>query len=363
MTATNDKVEDFDIKQANATILCVEDEPDLLEILAEELEEAGYAVVQAANGKLALEFLQSRSPDLILCDVAMPGMDGYELLRLIRETRPDLSDVPFVFLSAQDGSGQIVHGKHAGADDYLVKPVNFDLMLATIAARIRQVQRVRNSLSASRSHGHTLLTHEAVARKVFHNMARTFNLVSSGIVLLDRRGSVVFANAAALRLGIDSVCPDLARMLASRAGESAVVPSAAVKAAIEAGMSGNEHVDFLSLDRVDGQRDLLVTVCSLVDETTEHDAPAAALFICSGPRNEPAPLKALEALFKLTPAEGRIAWAFAQGLKPDEIAAAFDVSITTVAFHKRNIFQKTHTNRQADLIALLLTLPVSIELD
>src|SRR5690606_10899134 len=115
-----------------ATILCVEDEGDLREILAEELEDAGYAVVQAAHGKEALQRLGECRPDLILCDIAMPVMDGYELLRLIREQMTDLSDVPFVFLTAQDGSGQITQGKHAGAADYLVKPINFDLMLATI---------------------------------------------------------------------------------------------------------------------------------------------------------------------------------------------------------------------------------------
>lgn len=88
-----------------------------------------------------------------------------------------------------------------------------------------------------------------------------------------------------------------------------------------------------------------------------------ALFISAGDRNKPAPLKALETLFKLTPSEGRIAWAFAQGLRPEQIAEAFGVTPTTVAFHKRNIFQKTQTNRQADLIALLLTLPCSVDSD
>ena len=100
------------------------------------------------NGQDALDRLEDCRPDLILCDIAMPVMDGYALLRVIRESMTDLADVPFVFLSAQDGSDQIAQGKYAGADDYLVKPVNFDLMLATIAARLRQVQRVRNKLSS-----------------------------------------------------------------------------------------------------------------------------------------------------------------------------------------------------------------------
>src|SRR5690554_535978 len=122
------------------------------DILAAELLDAGYQVAQAANGRQALDVLCNFRPDLILCDIALPVMDGYELLRSVRQTRPDLSDVPFVFLSAQDGSGQITQGKHAGADDYLVKPVNFELMLATIAARLRQVQRIRNAHASGGTH-------------------------------------------------------------------------------------------------------------------------------------------------------------------------------------------------------------------
>lgn len=344
-----------------ATILWVEDEQDLREILAEELVDAGYAVVQAVNGQDALHRLKDCRPDLILCDIAMPVMDGYELLRLIRETMAHLADVPFVFLSAQDGSDQITQGKYAGADDYLVKPVNFDLMLATIAARIRQVLRVRNTLTSDTDR---VVDPAGAARQVgghaFHRLARMFNLITAGVVLLDREGRTQFANISAQRLVSD--CADSVAMGVFSAGgiHGFQGSSSVIRAAIDAGLNGREYTEFLSLPRRNGQRDLLVTICALDCVEMDDDDPAAALFISAGGRDEPAPVKALDSLFKLTPTEGRVAWAFAQGLRPDQIAETFDISLTTVAFHKRNIFQKTHTNRQADLIALLLTLPAYV---
>lgn len=351
------------IKQnTQATILWVEDEPDLREILTEELLDAGYNVVQAINGQDALRQLKNCRPDLILCDIAMPVMDGYALLQLLRETMSDLSDVPFVFLSAQNDSNQIIQGKYAGADDYLIKPVNFDLMLATIAARLRQVQRVRSTLNNdSNSLDETGDTLSQNGSPTFQRLARMFNLITAGVILLDQNGQIQFANTSAQRLLFECIDPvtksifNIGKLLEFNGLFSLI------RTALSASLNGQEHTEFLSIPRINEQRDLLVTICTLHDNRSDDDCSAAvALFISASGNNEPIPAKALESLFKLTPTEGRIAWAFAQGLRSEQIAERFDISLTTVAFHKRNIFQKTNTNRQADLIALLLTLPACI---
>lgn len=325
-------------------ILWVEDEPDMREILADELLDAGYSVIQAANGLEALTLLRGHTqPDLILCDIAMPLMGGYELLETVRATMPKLSHVPFVFLSAQDGSEQISQGKYAGADDYLVKPVNFDLMLATIAARLRQVRRMKTTAPST----------------TVQHLTRMFNLITAGILLLDSNGRVIFFNTAAQRLLAD--CNELSSLGLDHANhlQGAYLSSTLINTALQASITGREYTEFLSLSRHKELRDLLMTICSLGPLEETHETPAVALFISASERTTPPPLKALESLFKLTPTEAQIAWAFAQGLRPESIAQQFSISATTVAFHKRNIFQKTHTNRQADLIALLLTLPAS----
>jgi len=127
---------------ARGKILCVEDEDFLREDLREELEDAGYDVVTACDGRDAIERIGEEKPDLILCDMMMPEMDGEALLVHIRSAMPALSDVPFIFLTAKGTREDIIRGKQLGADDYLPKPIDYDLLLATVEAHLRQVARV-----------------------------------------------------------------------------------------------------------------------------------------------------------------------------------------------------------------------------
>ena len=341
-------------------ILCIEDEADLREILVEEMQDAGYQVIEAADGEAALLALQDSRPDLILCDILMPRMGGYQLLQHIRAQYPELADVPFIFLSAQDQVEQIVSGKHAGADDYLVKPVNFDLMLATIDARLRQVQRLRGQLHSQTTQQANTVALEANrgASKVFQHISKTLDFVNSGIVLLDTDAQTLFINNTAKTVINTAVCPEIAAMV-KQSGEQTVWQHAAIRQAIMAAKQGDDYIDFLALACHQGQRDVLLTICALSAVPANSDEPAVALFFSHRGHNELVPFKALESLFQLTPTESRVAWAFAQGMRSEEIAHTFSISMTTVAFHKRNIFQKTQTNRQADLVALLLTLPTT----
>jgi DNA-binding response OmpR family regulator len=125
-----------------ATILCVEDESLLLEDLRDELTDEGYRVLTAEDGKAALEILKSDRPDLILCDMMMPRMDGPRLLKEIRENHKKLDNVPFIFLTAKATRDDLIMGKRLGVDDYLTKPVDYDLLLATVDASIGQIKRI-----------------------------------------------------------------------------------------------------------------------------------------------------------------------------------------------------------------------------
>ncbi len=127
------------------TILCIEDETMLLEDICEELQEQGYEVIPACDGREALEILQTQRPDLILCDVMMPGMNGAELLEHIRAEMPDLAGIPFVFLTAKATREDIIAGKELGVDDYLTKPIDFGLLHATIGSRLREVWRLQKA--------------------------------------------------------------------------------------------------------------------------------------------------------------------------------------------------------------------------
>src|SRR3546814_6836000 len=113
-------------------ILCVEDEPDLLRDIAEELCEAGYTPLLASNGDEALSQIHATRPDLILCDISMPGLDGFDLLHAVQAMESDYASIPFVFLTALSDPREVVEGNRLGADDYLIKPVDYDLLLATV---------------------------------------------------------------------------------------------------------------------------------------------------------------------------------------------------------------------------------------
>lgn len=113
------------------TALIIEDSQDVRETLAEMLELAGYYVLSAKNGIVGMEMARSKRPDIILCDIMMPEIDGYAVLHLLRQD-PDLTGVPFIFMTAKSESSEMAMGAELGADGYLVKPFDDVALFAAI---------------------------------------------------------------------------------------------------------------------------------------------------------------------------------------------------------------------------------------
>jgi diguanylate cyclase (GGDEF)-like protein len=116
----------------------VDDSPDNLEILGTRLRFRGYAVETAAGGREALARVARRPPDLILLDVMMPDLDGFEVARRIKRD-PSLPFIPIILVTARDSTEDKVAGLDAGADDYLTKPINFP----ELEARVRSMLRIK----------------------------------------------------------------------------------------------------------------------------------------------------------------------------------------------------------------------------
>ena len=114
------------MKQSLKTILIIEDEAELSEILQDELSQAGYKVIVARNGEQGLEQIHDIDPDLILCDRAMPRMSGYDLLERIRGVYPQYEDIPFIFLTALADARDREAVEHLKPTAYLGKPVDFE---------------------------------------------------------------------------------------------------------------------------------------------------------------------------------------------------------------------------------------------
>jgi len=117
-------------------ILVVDDDPDLCDLLQYELTRAGAEVCTAADGHEALRQLYSLRPDLVILDIMLPGLDGWETCRQIRQ----LSDVPIMVLSALDREHDILRGLDLGADEYVTKPCSGKVIVARAAAALRRAQ-------------------------------------------------------------------------------------------------------------------------------------------------------------------------------------------------------------------------------
>jgi len=124
-----------------ATILIVDDEPDLLDNISLALEAEAYRVLTAADGIEALAVLETETVDMILADIAMPNMNGYQLYERIRENSR-WTTIPFIFLTARTMDSDIRYGKELGVDDYLTKPIRVGDLLAVVRGKLRRAQQL-----------------------------------------------------------------------------------------------------------------------------------------------------------------------------------------------------------------------------
>ncbi|HEU4903214.1 MAG TPA: response regulator [Flavisolibacter sp.] len=126
-------------------VLIIEDNKDILENTAEILELSSYDVYKAENGKEGIEQAIRVKPDLIICDIMMPELDGYGVLHLVQKS-PELQGTPFIFLTSKTDREDMRKGMSLGADDYISKPFNPTELLAAIDGRLRQVEIVREKM-------------------------------------------------------------------------------------------------------------------------------------------------------------------------------------------------------------------------
>lgn len=127
-------------------ILLIEDNHDVRENTAEILELANYTVFTAENGKLGVEKAMQEKPDLIICDIMMPVLDGYGVLHMINK-HEELKNIPFIFLTAKAERGDFRKGMEMGADDYITKPFTDIELLNSIESRLRKVELLRKNYS------------------------------------------------------------------------------------------------------------------------------------------------------------------------------------------------------------------------
>src|SRR6202047_3068531 len=122
-------------------ILCIEDDRETASLIAEELAERGYDIRVAHDGREGFAAILKLLPDLVLSDISMPVMSGFELLERLTSLVPRFGNMPFVFLTALTDRDNELKGRQLGADDYVTKPIDFDVLDAIITARLAGVAR------------------------------------------------------------------------------------------------------------------------------------------------------------------------------------------------------------------------------
>ncbi len=127
-------------------IVLIEDNPDVRETTADILELASYEVITAENGKQGIEQASQHKPDLIICDIMMPGLDGYGVLHILSK-KPETASIPFIFLTAKAEKADVRRGMNLGADDYLTKPFEEVELLNAVESRLQKNEALKKEFS------------------------------------------------------------------------------------------------------------------------------------------------------------------------------------------------------------------------
>ena len=127
------------MERVRPLILIADDDEDILELVKLRLSRAGFDVLAASDGGDALRLVRGRRPDLAVLDVAMPGLDGREVVASLRED-PDTRAIPVILLTARATAGDVEAGLAAGADDYVTKPFSPELLQGRVAALLKAAE-------------------------------------------------------------------------------------------------------------------------------------------------------------------------------------------------------------------------------
>lgn len=165
--------------QINKTILVVDDERDLLDLIEYNLKKEGYDVLKAENGLEGIEMTQKHKPDLVLLDIMMPKMNGLETCKLIRSD-DEIKHTPIIFLTAKSDEKTEVKGLNLGADDFLSKPISTTKLVTRIAAVLRR--------------------HDSTSQETSNSLNSNENLVHVHDLIIDRERYLVFKDKQELQL-------------------------------------------------------------------------------------------------------------------------------------------------------------------
>lgn len=158
------------------TILIIDDNPDILDNLSEILELANYNVLKAADGKQGVQAAIQTEPDLIICDIMMPILDGYGVLHMLQKNE-QLQNVPFIFLSSKTEKEDFRKGMQLGADDYISKPFNATELLDAIEVRLKKSELLQKKLPDNKLEGVNNLVNSFTTKGSLQELRRNRKII------------------------------------------------------------------------------------------------------------------------------------------------------------------------------------------
>jgi len=316
------------------SILVVDDDTEILNLLKTPLTREGYHVFTAMDGNQALAHLKKHRIDLILSDVDMPEMNGYELVRKVKED-PKTAQIPFLFFSALDELDDRLKGLELGANDYITKPFN----------RKEVCLRVRNVLDQQ---GMREERHAGM-------MVAALDLIQLGIVLIGDGHEISLLNRTAREIlekkdGLQLRNNKLSGLDPSetRRIEQMLTAAESLVRDIDPTM-----INPIRLIRPSLLRDYALIALPL--DVGDGGARVVSIIIHDPETtNVPSP-ELLSSAYQFTKAEARVASLLIQGKGVNEIAEELEVSRNTVCSHLKKLYMKTDTQRQNDFTRLLLS--------
>lgn len=310
-------------------ILLIEDDLDLLENTTDFLKEEEYDVITAENGTIGVQKALLKIPDLIVCDIAMPEMDGFEVYKTLQEISAT-STIPFIFLTARTERDDIRAGMQLGADDYITKPFDYDELLSAIKIRIEKQDRIQK-------------THEEkFFALVNSSFSGTFVLSEYSFEYTNSKFGKMLGYPNEELLGksfMDVVCVDDKKVVEEKLKRSIKSLQSTIQFGFTAITKDQEklNIELLgSVIKMKGKPQFIGNIMNpeeIKNKTKEE-------FISM---NE-------EDFIKLSKREQEVLELICEGLSNQEIADKLYISHRTVDKHRANLISKTNSKNTADLV-------------
>jgi DNA-binding response OmpR family regulator/DNA-binding CsgD family transcriptional regulator len=309
-------------------LLIVDDNPSIIHLLATIFAD-DYNVSFATNGQKALELIKNEKPCVILLDVMMPELDGYELCKQLKSD-PQTETIPIIFITAKSTTEDEIQALNLGAADFITKPIS-----PTIAK-----MRVKNQIKHAYSQKFSTIAIDSLA---------------FAMLIVDSQGTVNYANAHLLDL-LDTKIKGLAiknGQLVATTFNGKQKLHEFIQAATQ--FPAVKNAMFINEDN-QAWHVFITPLPPTLSLTNTMPTPLALIYI-SNANNAFSELDMMGKLYDLTPAELRVASALVAGKSPSQYAHEVGLTMNTVRTQLKNLYSKTYTHRQSELVALLSKTP------